>query len=126
MVFSFFKKQTQKMPERPAARPRSPEPRPEVRAPKPLIVDVEPLDEPLPDLEFSTSAKAQAAPPAKKIDSVSPVASPKTPTELADLDFDVDEFDRDFTESSVMAIDVVHQLGQFRCGPVAGFVGVGE
>jgi hypothetical protein len=28
MVFSFFKKQTQKMPERPAARPRSPEPRP--------------------------------------------------------------------------------------------------
>ena len=106
MVFSFFKKQTQKMPERPAARPRSPEPRPEVRAPKPLIVDVEPLDEPLPDLEFSTSAKAQAAPPAKKIDSVSPVASPKTPTELADLDFDVDEFDRDFTESSVMAIDV--------------------
>ena len=45
MVFSFFKKQTQKMPERPAARPRSPELRPEVRVPKPLIVDVEPLDE---------------------------------------------------------------------------------
>ena len=62
MVFSFFKKQIQKMPERPAARPRSPEPRPEVRAPKPLIVDVEPLDEPLPDLEFSfTRCVAQNA-----------------------------------------------------------------
>ena len=106
MVFSFFKKQPQKMPERPAARPRPLEPRPEVRAPKPLIVEVEPLAEPLPDLEFTSSSPTPPLSVAKKIDSVSPATSLKTPAELADLDFSVDDFDRDFTESSVMAIDV--------------------
>ncbi len=106
MVFSFFKKQPQKMPERPAARPRPPEPRPEVLAPKPLIVEVEPLAEPLPDLEFTSSSPTSALSVAKKIDSVSPATPFKAPAELADLDFSVDDFDRDFTESSVMAIDV--------------------
>lgn len=106
MVFSFFKKQPQKMPERPAARPRPPEQRPEVLAPKPLIVEVEPLAEPLPDLEFTSGGQTPPLSAIKKIDSVSPPASLNTTIELADLDFAVDEFDRDFTESSVMAINI--------------------
>lgn len=106
MVFSFFKKQPQKMPERPAARPRPPEPRPEVLAPKPLIVEVEPLAEPLPDLEFASSSQTPPLSATKKIDPVSPPASLNATAELADLDFAVDEFDRDFTESSVMAINI--------------------
>ena len=104
MVFSFFKK-PQKMPERASARPRPPEPRPEVRAPKPQIEEIEPLDEPLPDLEFTSSKPSSPVAAGKKPE---PALAQKAPTALADLDFEVDEFDRDFTESSVMAINVEH------------------
>ena len=106
MVFSFFKKQPQKMPERPAARPRPPEPRPEVLAPTPLAVEVEPQAEPLPDLEFTSNNQTPPLSVAEKTDSVSAATSLKPSAELASLDLSVDEFDRDFTEFSVMAIDV--------------------
>ncbi|RIX48530.1 MAG: hypothetical protein D3M94_06535 [Rhodocyclales bacterium GT-UBC] len=104
MVFSFFKKQPQKMPERPAARPRAPAVHlPEVKRPVAPVEEVEPLAEPLPDLEFTNSdiggsggtvgkAAGSGAPPLKPL--------------MADDDFDIDGFERDFTESSVMAIDV--------------------
>lgn len=103
MVFSFFKKQPQKMPERPAARPRAPEPRPEVRAPKPLIVEVEPLSEPLPDLEFTSSKPPQPVPAEKNAEMLSPAAPEDIALAVGDFDFD-----SDFAESSVMAIDVEH------------------
>ncbi|PKO92887.1 MAG: hypothetical protein CVU16_05920 [Betaproteobacteria bacterium HGW-Betaproteobacteria-10] len=103
MVFSFFKKRPQKMPERPAARPRAPESRPEVRAPKPLIVEVEPLSEPLPDLEFTSSGSPRPIPVEKKIEA--PASAVPEEIALAVGEFD---FEGDFTESSVMAIDVEH------------------
>ena len=98
MVFSFFKK-PEKMPERKAARPRAPAPMPEVRAPKPLQVEeVVPLDEPLPELEFTVDSISAPK-------SVPPAKAPPAPD---DLDFTVDDFELSFTESSVMAIDVDH------------------
>lgn len=106
MVFSFFKKQAQKMPERPPARPRAPEPRPEVRAPTPPIEEVEPLAEPLPDLEFTVGNLSSQTSRARKLETVSPTTSARPPVVLDDLDLTVDAFDGDFTESSVMAIDV--------------------
>ena len=99
MVFSFFKKQPEKMPERQAARPRAPAvPLPE--APPP-VEEVVPLTEPLPDLEFTVDKPPAAAglPQAAKAVAVE-----------ADSGFDMDEFDRDFAESSVMEIDVAHDL----------------
>lgn len=106
MVFSFFKKQPQKMPERPPARPRAPEPRPEVRAPTPKIEEVEPLAEPLPDLEFTLGNLPPRTPAARKVEAVSATTPARPPVVLDDLDLTVADFDRDFTESSVMAIDV--------------------
>lgn len=92
MVFSFFKKPPEKMPERQAARPRAPAVRlPEVAPPTQPVEEVVPLSEPLPDLEFSLD---DPVPPGK-------LAKP------AVEDFD-DGLDSDFTESSVMAIDVAH------------------
>lgn len=98
MVFSFFKKQDQKMPERPAARPRAPDPLPEAKAPTASVEDqAKPLPEPLPDLEF-TPGKPEAK----------PAAAPLQPL-TANSDFSIDDFDSDdFTESSVMGIDVNH------------------
>ena len=102
MVFSFFKKQPEKMPDRPAAKPRAPEARPEVSAPKPTVEQSKPLAEPLPDLEFSVGNM-----PAPKPAVASAVSQPITTQKPADsLDFTDEDFDRDFTESSVMAIDV--------------------
>lgn len=100
MVFSFFKKQAQKMPERPAARPRPPIP--EVRPQNLPPEEPEPLSEPLPDLEFSVANSPRTA---KKPE---PVAPAKTQSAPDDLDFTGDGFDSDFTESSVMGIDVAH------------------
>jgi anti-anti-sigma regulatory factor len=111
MVFSFFKKQDKKMPERPAARPRAPAPLPEVKAPAaPAEDQPKPLPEPLPDLEFTPGkpTKPQPAPAARKPDS-KPQAAPKQQPLATDSDFSIDDFDSDdFTESSVMAIDVNH------------------
>ncbi|PKO85364.1 MAG: hypothetical protein CVU18_20550 [Betaproteobacteria bacterium HGW-Betaproteobacteria-12] len=102
MVFSFFKKPTQKMPERPAARPRAPVAEPEL--PKAPVESAEPLSEPLPDLEFVNSQPFAGV--QKKGDparSQPPLASPAAD---ADLAFSQEEFDAEFTESSVMGIDV--------------------
>lgn len=109
MVFSFFKKQDKKMPERPAARPRAPDPLPEAKAPvAPPEDQAKPLPEPLPDLEFTPGkpTKPQPAPAARK-----PEGKPVVPLAplAADSDFSIDDFDSDdFTESSVMGIDVNH------------------
>ena len=101
MVFSFFKKQPQKMPERPAARPRAVEPPPV--APKQPEPEVRPLAEPLPDLEFTSG---NLAPPVVAVPKKAPPVG--QPDRIDDLDFMGEDFDRDFTESSVMAIDVEH------------------
>lgn len=111
MVFSFFRKQPEKMPERPAARPRPLDPRPEVSAPKPLVVEVEPLSSPLPDLEFTTENLARPLAVAKSGFSGSPESSSPSRIAPADDDFDFDDFDADFAESSVMGIDVDHGGG---------------
>lgn len=106
MVFSFFKKQSTKMPERPAAKPRPPEPQPEpqpelLTRPAAAEVDAAPLPEPLPDLEFTRSnIGLPKAPPSKP--PVVPAAASPVPDDFAIDDFDHD----DFTESSVMGIDV--------------------
>lgn len=101
MVFSFFKKQPQKMPERQAARPRAPIP--EVRPQNIPTEEPVPLAEPLPDLEFTAGNRPAA--PQKKAEPVVPARQQAQPD---DLDFTNEEFERDFTESSVMAIDVDH------------------
>ncbi|UCV23186.1 STAS domain-containing protein [Ferribacterium limneticum] len=109
MVFSFFKKQDQKMPERPAARPRAPDMLPEAKVPvAPAEDQAKPLPEPLPDLEFTPGkpTKPQPAPAARK-----PEGKPAAAQQPAavDSDFSIDDFDSDdFTESSVMGIDVNH------------------
>ncbi|WP_428826031.1 STAS domain-containing protein [Azonexus sp. IMCC34842] len=79
------------MPERPAARPRPAEPPVVLKQPEPEAAA--PLAEPLPDLEFTNSNPAPSAP-------LMPLAV------TDDFDFSGEDFDRDFTESSVMAIDV--------------------
>ncbi len=100
MVFSFFKKQPQKMPERPAARPRPAEPPVALKQPEP---EAAPLVEPLPDLEFTGADLTPAVP--KKAQP----APPRMPLAMNEhSDFGSEDFDRDFTESSVMAIDVEH------------------
>lgn len=104
MVFSFFKKQPEKMPERQAARPRAPAVRlPDVAPPVQPVEEVVPLPEPLPDLEFTLddplTRSGTGLPPMNRALAVQD-----------DPGFDMDEFDRDFTESSVMAIDVGHDL----------------
>lgn len=117
MVFSFFKKQDKKMPERPAARPRAPDLLPEAKAPQPTAeTQPAPLPEPLPDLEFTASVWAKAGPvstsdellPAQVM--VHPPLKPKAAT-VDTPEFSIDDFDRDdFTESTVMGIDVDHDL----------------
>lgn len=70
MVFSFFKKPTEKMPERPAARPRAREADTEEQKPAAASEPVKAPAAPLPDLDFShspvpskESAKKPAPPP---------------------------------------------------------------
>jgi anti-anti-sigma regulatory factor len=104
MVFSFFKKQPQKMPERTAARPRAPLPEMKL-APQPEETAV-PLAEPLPDLEFTSERLVQQ--PAKAAPA-RPVAA-AVPQRKIDVAMAIDDFDNDFTESSVMAIDVEHDI----------------
>ncbi|HXE38065.1 MAG TPA: STAS domain-containing protein [Azonexus sp.] len=101
MVFSFFKKQAQKMPERPAARPRPPAP--EVRPENLPPAEPEPLAEPLPDLEFTVGNRPSPTPKKPEV-----ALSVKPTPASEDLDFTGEDFDREFTESSVMGIDVDH------------------
>lgn len=113
MVFSFFKKQPQQMPKRPAAQPRAQEPVVPPFSPPPAP---EALSEPLPDLEFTVTPlpKPVAAKPAA-LPAAPPVAAaakplPRSPEPNDDLDFTISQFERDFTDSSVMAINVEHDL----------------
>jgi anti-anti-sigma regulatory factor len=112
MVFSFFKKQDKKMPERPAARPRAPAPLPEAKEAPVAVAEEQsrPLPEPLPDLEFTPGkpTKPQPAAAPRKPEG-KPQAAPRQAPLAADSDFSIDDFDSDdFTESSVMGIDVDH------------------
>lgn len=63
MVFSFFKKPTEKMPERPAARPRALEAGQEEQKPVNTPESSKIPAAPLPDLDFSTSSPAREATP---------------------------------------------------------------
>jgi len=116
MVFSFFKKQPNKMPERPAARPRSAEPLPEADQPKPASEEApKPLPQPLPDLEFTSgkplaTVSGIAAAQPKVAAAVASIPSAQAKLPVDNTDFSIDDFDRDFTDSSVMGIDVDHDV----------------
>ena len=99
MVFSLFKKKTQKMPEREVMRPKP------AFAPTPAVAEqpatqdeAVKVPEPLPDLEFTTDGASGEKPATGK-------SQPKTKEEMA---FAMSEFEREYTESDVMAIDVNH------------------
>lgn len=104
MVFSLFRKkeQAQKMPEREVMRPKPPV---APKSDKVLPAEAEDGDiqslEPLPDVEFSRGATS--LPPELP---VAPASQEKTKEELAA--FDMSAFEREYTESSVMAINVDH------------------
>ena len=115
MVFSFFKKQPNKMPERQAAKPRPSAPLPEIKPPQVEPEEqVKPLPEPLPDLEFTTSkpgAAQAAASPAPEVRPPAAVAAPANAEQPeVDDDFSIEDFDSQFTNSIVMGIDVDHDL----------------
>ena len=116
MVFSFFKKPTEKkMPERPAARPRAPEPvapaAPEA-APGASAHDDAALAAPLPDLEFSRSNwNTPVQPPVETASVSGELEAPDLEQNPAPEEFSIEDFDdKDFTASSVMAIDVDHDV----------------
>jgi len=99
MVFSFFKKKQEKMPEREVVRPKAP------TAPAPVKPALPEEEEqkrpaPLPDLEFTSGSQPVSAPKAAE--------KPAAPKSKADLELAMSEFDREYTESNVMAIDVDH------------------
>ena len=110
MVFSFFKKQPEKMPDRPAAKPRPPAARPEAAVIQPPAGTAKPSAEPLPDLEFSVgnmpAPKPALQPAPNQVTTQATKQVPVAAKPADDLDFTDEDFDRDFTESSVMAIDV--------------------
>lgn len=100
MVFSFFKKKQEKMPEREVMRPKSAAvPAPVVKPPLPEEAEQK-RPEPLPDLEFTSGT--QTASPPKAAD------KPAKPQTKEDIELAMSEFDREYTESNVMAIDVDH------------------
>ncbi len=113
MVFSFFKKSpdqsSQKMPERQVARPKVPgtpaAPGASRTAPIPAPTAAVPEKRDLPDLDFAVGGKPALQFPSGK----SAVAAPPPVAPVAD-EFDdglsVSEFERDFTASSVMAINI--------------------
>ncbi len=99
MVFSFFKKNSEKMPEREIMRPK-PAAAPTPATPAvPTAADGAPETnkpaEPLPDLEFTPSGTKGPAAPVK-------------PTSTADLQNQIREFEEEFTQSAVLDIDVDH------------------
>jgi anti-anti-sigma regulatory factor len=99
MVFSLFKKKAQKVPEREIMRPKPAfSPKSDEAAQAADDGDVKSL-EPLPDLEFSRGAPS--VPPGRS----ATAAKQKTQDEI---DLEMSDFDREFTESNVMAIDVDH------------------
>lgn len=107
MVFSFFKKPETKMPGRSAARPRPT--LPEMKLAPVAAEAAAALDDPLPALEFTLSP-----PPVGMAPQTRTAMADKPPSrfEIDDADFDpaMDAFDKEFTASSVMAINVEHDL----------------
>jgi len=71
--------------------------------PKQPAPEMRPLVEPLTDLEFPEAKSAPQVP--KNGQAAAPITQPASDD---DLDFGVEDFDREFTESSVMGIDVDH------------------
>ena len=106
MVFSFFKKQSQKMPERPAARPKTATPSPALAA-EPEEAQAAASPAPLEALEF-TSSDLPAASFGGSAAKAPVNGGHKSAAEVEALEMEA--FDRDFSESSVMAIDVEHDL----------------
>ena len=108
MVFSFFKKQPEKMPERATAKPKAPVAAKPVAPPEPPVK----LNEHLPELEFTRSQPAGLKPapktPAIEPSSAAPVAA--TDDDGFELDFTISEFDRNYSDSSVMGINVDHDV----------------
>lgn len=103
MVFSFFKKPPQKMPERASARPRAPLPEMKLA---PRVEDAAaPLSEPLPDLQFTVESPQSMAEKGITVRSANPAANSRRKIDVA---MSIEDFEADFTESSVMAIDVEH------------------
>lgn len=117
MVFSFFKKQPQKMPERAAAKPKAavvPK-QPKPVAPAVPVPPVAKLDDKLPELEFTRSLPAGMSPAAPAAQNPVPSgatssAQPSPGDEDFELDFTISEFDRNYSESSVMGINVDHDV----------------
>ena len=113
MVFSFFKKQPEKMPERATAKPRPPAAPKEPTA-KPAAAPTKPqapaepapkVVENLPELEFTRSVPGGlTAEPARQ------GSAPALDDEGFELDFTISEFDRNYSESSVMGINVDHDV----------------
>jgi len=99
MVFSLFKKKAQKMPEREVMRPKPAfAPTPAAVEPQTTQDEAVKTPEPLPDLEFTTGGvSASGEKPATR------KSQPKTKEEMA---LAMSEFEREYTESDVMAIDV--------------------
>lgn len=103
MVFSFFKKTPEKMPERATAKPKAPS----ASTPATLVEPAPKLGQHLPDLEFMRSN------PAGVTAGQNSVGSPPDPDFADDgfeLDFTVSQFDRNYSESSVMGINVDHDV----------------
>lgn len=107
MVFSFFKKQAEKMPERPVAKPKpAPEVLPEAAASVPPVREEESLPpaEPLPDLEFTVSSIA-AATAAAPVPTLTPAPAVARSAPVAD------EFGDGFSSwSDVGGINVDHDV----------------
>ena len=103
MVFSFFKKPPEKMPERATAKPKAPA----VPKPAPPVESAPKIAEHLPELEFTRSrpeglSAGQSTPET--------VPSPALDDEGFELDFTISQFDRNYSESSVMGINVDHDV----------------
>lgn len=99
MVFSFFKKKLEKVPEREVVRPKAAAAPAPLRPEQPVVgEEAKKIPEPLPDLEFTSSSQSVASAPKK----------PAAPPTEAELKHEMSEFERDYTESEVMAINVDH------------------
>lgn len=103
MVFSLFKKKAQKVPQGEIMRPKpATAPAPGGHsvlpgAPEETAEETAKAREPLPDLEFT--------PAAQPVSGAKQSSAPKT---QAEMDRMLSEFDREFTDSSVMGINVDH------------------
>ncbi|MDR2186898.1 MAG: hypothetical protein LBE62_02470 [Azonexus sp.] len=108
MVFSFFKKPTQKMPARRVAKPRAPALEPV--SPQVVADFPEEAPQPLPDLEFTNSRPSGVAAPAAKARAraASPALEPPMPASAFVSSGPVkDDFDdTEFAESYIMGINV--------------------